>query len=288
MTPSTRSPLTSSAASAAGDQDTDRPNAARIYSCLLGDSANFAADRRAASHLLNIAPGIAADAYANRAFVARAICHLTSAGVRQFLDLGAGLPTAGNLHDLAQRDTPSTRVVYVDHDPVVVAAWQQTLGDAVHVRVVHADIRNPAEVLASAEVADLLDLSEPIGLVATAVLHYVSDVHEPGELLRAYRAALAPGSHLVLSHGTWDHLGVGQYINIAELYERVGAPLTLRTLEEITALLDGWNLLAPADDEPTTVVPVGEWRWADDLVEPDPAACHLLGAVACLDDRNSQ
>lgn len=263
------------------------PNAARIYDAILGGTANFAADRQAAAHIMSMIPSAVDDAYANRAFLARAVRYLLAHDVDQFIDLGAGLPTAGNVHDIAQGLNPAARVVYIDQDPVVTTYSRRLLGDTPGVTVLEADLRDPTHVLDSTEVLDLLDLTKPVGLLAVAVLHFVSDEHHPQTILAAYRNKLAAGSHLVLSHATAEHLRLLQWSTTAAVYENTPTPLTLRSREEIRDLTDGWTLIPHTDDEPSDVVPVNQWRWPDDLAEPDPAARNILGAVGYLPGRHT-
>jgi len=176
------------------------PNAARIYDFLLGGSSNFATDRRPAKRLIAAVPEIRIAAHANRAFLRRAVAYALTEGIDQFLDLGSGLPTVGNIHEIvAQNGNPDARVVYVDIDPVVVIhAW--TLVDPTRVGVVQADLSDPAAVLSDPIVRRLIDITQPVAVLAVAALHFV-----PGDgatVVAGYRQAMAPGSLLVLSHGT--------------------------------------------------------------------------------------
>lgn len=245
-------------------------SAARVYD-LLGGTANFRPDRDAAIALRDAIPTAQTDVWANRAFLRRAVAYLLGQGVTQFLDLGSGLPTVGNVHEVAQNRDPRARVVYVDRDPVAVAHAETLLADTEHIAILEADLRNVTDVLDSSEVRDLLDFSHPIGVLAVAVLHFVAHCDDPAGILAAYTEALAPGSHLVISHATGHTLDHAQQVNAANVYADTDTPLTLRTPAQVTALFTGFDLIAPADGQPPQVVPVTWWR-------PDPIE-HITGTV---------
>jgi SAM-dependent methyltransferase len=183
-------------------------------------------------------------ALANRAFLHRAVRYVANAGVRQFLDLGSGVPTLGNVHDIAQQVAADARVVYVDIDPVAVAHSRHILTGRDHVVAVQADLRRPLDVLADPQVAGLLDLSEPVAVLLVAVLHAVPDSDDPFATLAKLRDALAPGSHLVIAHGT-DASRPADARNLVELSKRTTTPLSLRTAAEIGDFFDGWELVEP-------------------------------------------
>ncbi|MFG1924383.1 SAM-dependent methyltransferase [Cryptosporangium sp. NPDC048952] len=257
-------------------------SAARVYDYFLGGSTNFRPDREAATALLHAIPSAQSDVWANRAFLRRAVAHLLDQGVTQFLDLGSGLPTVGNVHELAQRMNPAARVVYVDCDPVAVTHADQLLDGLHGVAVVEADLRDVTHVLDSPEVLDLLDFSHPVGLLAVAVLHFVSDHDDPAAILDAYRDALVPGSHLVISHATGHSLECEQKTGAAGVYEDTDTPLTLRTPTRIAALFTGYDLVPPADGELAAVVPVSDWR--PDPLESVIETRTVYGGVARLPD----
>ena len=224
--------------------DMDRPNAARIYDYYLGGAHNFAADRRMADEAIAAWPQLPVIMQANRAFLRRAVRFLLQAGVRQFLDLGSGIPTVDNVHTVAQRADPSCRIVYVDADPVVVVHSRAILGDRPGVASIHADLRDPAAVLADPEVQGLLDLSQPVAVLAVAVLHFVPDSDRPQEILAGYRDALSAGSYLAISHASPAEQPelVAQH---AAMYARTPTPMTMRTRTQIATLLDGWQPVEP-------------------------------------------
>ncbi|WP_018332540.1 SAM-dependent methyltransferase [Actinomycetospora chiangmaiensis] len=237
-------------ADAAG-QDVGPANAARMYDYYLGGSANFAVDRALADRAIAVRPALPAIARANRAFLNRVVAHLVGCGVDQFLDLGSGIPTVGNVHEVAARSTPDARVVYVDREPVAVAYAQELLRGHDRATVVHADLRDSDRVCRDA--AELLDFSRPVALLAVAALHFLPDADDPAGVLARYRGALTPGSYLALSHGTGDHQPVGAGIGTA-LYQQSTSPITLRTHAEVTALFDGFQVLDPG------VVFTSAWR----------------------------
>jgi SAM-dependent methyltransferase len=245
---------------AAGGVDTATPNVARIYDYLLGGKDNFAADRAAAEQLMASIPDIAAIARDNRSFLTRAVRYLTAeAGIRQFLDLGGGLPTQSNVHEVAQQIAPGTRVVYVDYDPVVWSHGQALLVHADGTAIVRADLTRPADVLASPEVGRLLDLTRPVALLCTATLHFVPDDLRPHDVIAQYRDHLAPGSYLAITHGSEEDDPRGDNQAAAHVYSRASAHLRSRPIPEILRFFDGFELIEPG------LVWLSQWR-------PDPGA----------------
>jgi hypothetical protein len=253
--------------------DLTTPSAARVYDYYLGGAHNFAVDRELARKVLELYPDGQRIAQANRAFLNRAVRHLVSQGVRQFIDIGAGIPTAGNVHETAQDEASESRVVYVDYDPVAVAHSELILRGNERTRVLRADLRDPKTILESAQVGDLLDLSEPVGVLMLAVLHFISEDEHPEELLRQYHGRLASGSYLVISHAAPEERQ-DEANRVAELYQSTADPLTYRSRGRIRELFEGWDLVEPG------VVWMPEWRpdWPDD-VGPDVAS---IGAVAAV------
>jgi O-methyltransferase involved in polyketide biosynthesis len=248
--------------------DTTTPNVARIYDYLLGGKDNFAADRAAAEQLLTVIPDVAAIAADNRAFLGRAVRYLTRAGVRQFLDLGSGLPTRANVHEVARQDTPGTRVVYVDYDPVVALHGRALLASGGDVAVLHADLTDPSSVLEHPDLLRVLDLSQPVGLICVSTLHFVPDEADPWGIFARYRDRLCAGSHLVITHAPSRVPGEDpehDEENAAELFRRTSAPMHMRTLAEIERFFDGFELVTPG------VVFMQEWR-------PDPGT-HAAGRL---------
>jgi SAM-dependent methyltransferase len=218
------------------------PNVARMYDYYLGGKDNFPADRQAAERVLAIVPEVRAAVRANRAFVGRAVRFLAAAGVRQFLDVGSGLPTRRNVHEVAHELAPDARVVYVDDDPVVVVHGRALLACTDTVAVVQGDLRRPEEVLGHPEVRALIDLDEPVAVLLTLVLHFVTDAEDPVGIVRRLRDAKAPGSYLVVSHGTGDPRP-GTAPRVAAVYQQASAPIVSRSRAEVLRFFDGFDLV---------------------------------------------
>jgi SAM-dependent methyltransferase len=180
--------------------DTTKPSVSRVYNFLLGGSHNFAADRIAAGELLAREPLAGFYAQANREFLWRAVWFLLDAGVRQFIDLGSGIPAVGNVHEVAQRVAPKARVVYVDIDPIVVEHNRHILNGNAYATAIRVDLRRPEVVVNHPATRRLIDLAAPVGLLAVAVLHFIPDADDPAAILSRYRRLLAPGSFLAMSH----------------------------------------------------------------------------------------
>ncbi|GGU37951.1 hypothetical protein GCM10010178_32890 [Lentzea flava] len=250
--------------------DVTRPSVARMYDYYLGGSHNFEADRAAAKQVEQIFPGIAQSAQANRSFLRRVVRHLVSSGVDQFLDLGSGIPTVGNVHEIAQHDNPSARVVYVDYEPVAVSHSNALLADNPNATAVLADLRATSTVLAAAR--EVLDFSRPIGVLIIAALHFVPDSDDPYGVVAEYMADLPSGSYLAITHATWDNLTeeeAAEARKVAQIYSNSDNKLAIRTYAEVTRFFDGLELLEPG------IVTVDEWR-------PDSYEDHtgIYGAVA--------
>ncbi|PRW64564.1 SAM-dependent methyltransferase [Actinopolyspora mortivallis] len=252
---------------------TDRPNAARMYDYYLGGSTNFAADREAAEAGAAAMPHARQYARANRAFLQRAVTHLAELGMDQFLDLGSGIPTVGNVHEIARGVNPHARVAYVDHDPVAVAHAQRLLGEHPEVTITLGDIRDPRTVLNAAGVAGLLDFTRPVGLLAVAVLPFVPDQTEAREVLAAYRAACVPGSYLVLSHISALSATRQQVAAAEEVMARTPTPVRWRPPEEIAELLEGVEPVEPG------LVPLPRWRPDTPPTQEDVDEANAYGAV---------
>lgn len=224
--------------------DIHRPSVARVYDYYLGGSHNFAADREFAEKVLSVLPDMPRIAQQNRAFLRRAVRHLCAEGVGQFLDLGSGIPTAGNVHDVALECDPGARIVYVDNDPVAVAHSRRLLDGHERVGVLAADLLD-ADAVLDAAVRSGLDPSRPVGLLLVSVLHFVGDEAAPAELIARYTAAVAPGSRLVLSHASSEaQPGAG---DAQDVYNRARSPqaMRMRSEQEIAALFGGLPLVDP-------------------------------------------
>ena len=223
--------------------DLSRPSAARMYDYYLGGSHNFAVDREAAQQAIAARPEIPALARANRAFLHRAVRYVLGQGVRQFLDIGSGIPTAGNVHQVAQAEAPGARVVYVDLDPVAVAHSQTLLADNPDATVMQGDVREPEAIVTHPEVRRLLDLDRPTALLLVSVLHFVPDTHDPAQLLAVLRDAVVPGSYLVISYATpvADPRTNQQLKDVYRQSTTLGAP---RYLDAVHGFFAGFELVA--------------------------------------------
>jgi hypothetical protein len=284
--------------------DVTRPSAARMYDYFLGGAHNLAIDRELADKTIAIMPEIVGLARANRAFLQRAVRYCLAAGLRQFLDLGSGIPTVGHVHEIAHTVDPTARVAYVDIEPVAVAQTRRLLADVPTATVTKADIAEPSAVLAAPGVAELLDFDKPIAVIACAVLHFVSDERRPAALLAAYRAAVRPGSMLVFSHGaspltggsltgssltgssltgssltgsslTGSSLtGIDESDEISSLYGQTTLPGQRRTKADIENMLAGWDLVEPG------LVDAAAWRPDDDqATPPEDSPLNIWAAV---------
>ncbi len=225
--------------------DVDRANVARVYDALLGGTHNFAADRDVASALTAIEPGARDAARANRAFLGRAVRYLSAAGIRQFLDVGSGVPTLGNVHEIAQDADPDARVVYVDTDPVAIAHSKSILAGNDRATIVHADLREPEKIIGHPDVTRLIDFDQPVALLVVAVLHFITDEERPGDLVRRLGEALAPGSYLTISHGTLDGRSTQVMSAVEKLYSRASAPGCPRDRASIERFFDGFEMIEP-------------------------------------------
>jgi hypothetical protein len=252
---------------------TSVPNPARIYDYFLGGKDNYPADREVAEQVLAVAPVARAMVHDNRAFLRRAVRYLAGeAGIRQFLDIGSGLPTQDNVHEVAQAVAPDARVVYVDNDPVVITHGRALLaGD--NVTVVRADLREPDSILGDPEVRELIDFGRPVALLLLAILHFVPDDQDPYGIVARFRDALPFGSYLAISHGTKDIPDrhdmtpeeMAEHARETErLYQRTSSPVSTRTHAQVERFFHGWELVNPG------LVEIQRWR-------PDDATPALPG-----------
>jgi SAM-dependent methyltransferase len=229
------------------------PSAARAYDALLGGGHNFAVDREFARKAELVFPGVGASCMANRAFLRRVVLHLVESGVRQFLDIGSGIPTVGNVHEIVQAADPSCRVVYVDNEPVAVAHSQLILEDNDNATIVMADLRDPESVLDADETRRLIDFDQPVALLMFAILHFIPDADEPADLVARYRDALRPGSYLGITHATADSRP-DEMRALEKLYATSSNPAVARTTDWITSLFGDFAFVDPG----TVYAP--EWR----------------------------
>jgi SAM-dependent methyltransferase len=247
--------------------DYTKPNSARVYDAILGGKDNYAADRAMAAEVERIIPEIRDMALEHRAVLARGVRYMTGCGIRQLLDLGSGLPTRQNTHQIAQRAAPGTTVVYVDNDPMVHAHGRALLAENDRTSVVTADLRDPEGVLGHPEVCAALDLRRPVGLMLLGVVHHLEDSDDPAGIVRGYLDALAPGSCLFLTHFC---AGGPETLALEETYLSDLGTGRFRTAAEITAYFDGLELVAPG------VVPLPLWRPREPVRMPLTAAQQLL------------
>jgi S-adenosyl methyltransferase len=225
--------------------ETERPNAARVYDYYLGGSHNFEADREMARRAIALWPDVPKIIRANRAFLHRAVRFIANHGVRQFVDLGSGMPTVGSVHEVARSVTPDARVVYVDIDPVVVAHARMILDGDANAAVIKADLTDAGAVLDHPDLRRLLDMREPVAVLMIAVLHFVPDDSRPAQIVAAYRDALAAGSYIAVTHATQDGQRPERASDHRKLYARTPTPMTMRSYDEIGQLLSGWDLVDP-------------------------------------------
>lgn len=246
--------------------DVTVPNAARFYEYLLGGYHNFVVDREFVEQMERVFPLIRPGAHANRAFLGRVIRWLARAGIRQFLDIGSGIPTMGNVHEIAEEAAPGVRVMYVDIDPVAVAHSRAVLAGHPRVKVLQADLRNPGEIVNHPEVRCLLDFSEPIGVLLLAVLDLISDTDDLFGSVAQFIAAVAPGSYFAMSHGTHVPELATEYGALEQLFLRTPTSLNLRSPEQVKRLFAGLDLVEPG------LVVISDWHpdTAEGATEPWP------------------
>ena len=260
------------------DLQTDRPHPARVYDYLLGGKDNFAADRAAAEAGLQANPNSRIPPRANRAFLGRAVRYLAGeAGISQFLDIGTGIPTSPNVHEVAQAVEPAARIVYVDNDPIVLAQARAllTTGPEGRTAYIDADLRDIDAILGSADLQRTLDLSKPVGLLLIAVMHFIPDEDDPWALAARLLAALPSGSYLALSHLTGDFDPVA-WEGVVAVYRRSGVTMKVRPKPDIERFFAGLDLIDPG------VVSLPRWRPDPSDVgrPPSDAAVSVYGGVA--------
>jgi hypothetical protein len=254
--------------------DTGRPHPARVYDVLLGGKDNFAADRAAAAEGLKVNPNAATAPLQNRAFLRRTVRFLADQGIRQFLDIGTGLPTSPNVHEVAQAADPAARIVYVDKDPIVLTHARALLTSTPEGRTayVDGDLRHVEEILKDPELQEAFDLDEPVGVLLFAILHFLDDDAHPYEIVRRLMTALPRGSYLALSHITADY-DPASWAKFTEVMRRQGITTQLRDRGEVAGFFDGLELVDPG------VVPILRWR-PEETVPFTDAQVALYGGVA--------
>ncbi|TDC90952.1 SAM-dependent methyltransferase [Actinomadura sp. 7K507] len=228
-----------------------------MYDFYLGGKDNFAADREAAAKVLEIFPDVAPGARANRRFLGRAVRFAAGLGIRQYVDIGTGIPAAGNTHEAAQSVAPESRIVYVDNDPIVLTHARALLSSTPEGRTAYldADFRDHGRILSAPETAELIDFTQPVALLTVALLHFVPDGDDPGGVLERYKAVMPPRSVMIFSHATTDLVDDSDESQaVVRAYSGAGVGLTPRSRDRVTEFFTGWDLLDPG------VVPVTDWR----------------------------
>jgi SAM-dependent methyltransferase len=273
--PTTGGPKDAGTQQSPDEIDTSVPQSARVYDYLLGGKDNFPADRAVGDQIIQRLPTIRTQVRGQRAFLLRAVRYLTAdAGIRQFLDIGTGIPTAGNVHDVAQAIAPESRVLYVDNDPIVLAHSRALLQRTREGRLafIQADLREPEVILDDPTLARTLDLTQPVGLVLIGITHHLRDDDDPRGIVQTLVDALAPGSYLVLSQitGDFDPETMGQ---VAAAVEQDGIPYVVRSEAETEPFFAGLELVEPG------LVPIAVWR-PDPGTDPDPRSAYAYGGVA--------
>jgi S-adenosyl methyltransferase len=237
--------------------DISRPSVARMYDYYLGGKDNYRVDREAVERVAEAMPEIRQLAQENRAFLRRAVRYMARQGIRQFIDSGSGLPTAGNTHEIAQEIAPDARVVYVDNDPVVLAHGRALLAADDNTTVATADMHEPDEVLRHPQTLKLIDFDQPVGVLMIAMVHFLT-VEERASVMGRLRDALAPGSHLTATHVTTDGKPAEAVAQIEAVYATTPTPIYFRDSAEIGRFFDGFDLVEPG------LVTLDHWH-------PDPA-----------------
>src|SRR5262245_42780440 len=257
--------------------DTTVAHPARRYDYWLDGKDNFAADRESGDKIATAFPSIRLAVRENRAFLKRTISYLTrEAGIRQFLDIGTGLPTADNTHEVAQQIAPESRIVYVDNDPIVLTHARALLTSTRDGKTAYidADVRYPERILIDPQLYTTLDLSQPVGIVLLAIMHFIDDTEDPHAIVSRLVDAMAPGSYLVMSHATYDPMPPEIVTRLKVAIAGTGEKGGPRDREQFAKFFAGLELIEPG------IVPIGDWRPTPGTSVPDPADVGVYGAVA--------
>jgi hypothetical protein len=253
----------------------NRPSVARMYDYWLGGFHNFAVDREAAEQVNATSPDMPLVVRANRAFLYRVVRFLASEGIAQFLDLGSGIPTVGNVHEVARAANPAARVVYVDIDPVAVSHSRAILGDNPQAIILQADVRRPEQFLHHPDLSRLLDVRQPVGVLVVAVLHFVGDDEEAYRAVRVLRDAVAPGSYLAITHASTE----GFPPEAREQHNRISrstpTPIKFRSRADIARFFDGFELVEPG----LVLTPLWRPHGPDDLFVDQPERSSAYAGV---------
>ncbi|WP_043728419.1 SAM-dependent methyltransferase [Kutzneria sp. 744] len=257
--------------------DVSRPNPARMYDYYLGGAHNFAVDREAADRVLAILPETREFAIRNREFLQRVVRFLAAdAGITQFLDLGSGIPTVGNVHEVAQAVDPGNRVVYVDHEPVAVAQSQRLLAGNPYAAVIQADVRDHDSVLSHPETLRLLDFSQPLAVLMLQVLPFIPDSDDPGRVVASYRDACVSGSYLALAHSLSFDYWPGAVAEAVDMYTKSTHPLNLRSPDQVAAFFAGYDVVDPG------VVFTAVWRPEKPVSDDEAVGSRAVAGLGLL------
>ena len=261
--------------------DPSRPSPARMYDCYLGGTANFPADRDAVARIAELVPEIRDAAWANRGFLQRAVRWMAERGIRQFIDLGAGLPTQRCTHEVAREAVPGAVVVYTDSDPGVIAHGRQILAGVPGTAVIEADFRQPEALLDHPDTRRLIDFAEPAGLLIVAVTQFIPDADDPWSLVARYLEALAPGSYLGLSAPTADRMAARKVDRILDVYATSTIPLNIpRTRAEIERFFTGLEIVPPYVGADAALTSAGLWDCEDPEAAESDGSRSFFVAVA--------
>ncbi len=260
--------------------DVSRPAPSRIYDYMLRGHHHFASDVEAAQRILSAVPEIQDCAWSNRGFHQRAAKWIAQQGVAQFVDIGSGLPTVGNTHEVVQKVNPDARVVYIDNDPMVAEQAGPLLAGDASTRVICADLRDPDSILDHPQLRELIDFSRPVGLLLTAVLMFVADSSDPWDLVARYTGALVPGSYLALSHLTDDYKPPVTTERFRAVFDHATAQMHFRSREAIGRFFDGLAIVPPYDGAQAALCYTGIWGAEDPVLADSEGARWLYCAVA--------
>jgi hypothetical protein len=253
--------------------DVTAPSPARMYDYYLGGKDNYAADREAAERAMSVVPHSRRVAQTNRKFLVRAVKYMAHSGIDQFIDLGTGIPTSPNVHEVARSIVPAARVAYVDNDPIVAVHSKALLSNSgTGITAIRGDIRYPANIMANHALGEIIDFSRPVGVLFAAVLHFVTEADDPYRAVAEFRDGVPPGSCLAISHITSDDTDPKVISTIQDAYREATAPTVFRSGENIRAFFNGFDLVKPG------LVEVSEWRGNNKKLAT-PLALRFLGGV---------
>ncbi|MER7548266.1 SAM-dependent methyltransferase [Spirillospora sp. NPDC127506] len=256
--------------------DTSTPSPARMYDYFLGGKDNYAVDREAAEQVKAAVGEMLCHAtvWENRRFLQRVVHYLAEAGIDQFIDLGTGLPTQGNVHEVAQEVIPEAHVVYVDNDPIVLAHGRALLATNATTTVITADAREPDTILDHPDLKALIDFSRPVAVLSIALFHFITDEHDPAGIVAAFRKRMAPGSYLALSHLTTDGTPAEELARVEEVYRRATSPIVFRPPERIAEYFAGFDMVEPGLTRP--------WKWRPGYGPAGPQTDSLYAGLGRL------